>query len=508
MVSAFDARRELIDDRAARPQQRTGRVARRHAGRRSRQVAPCSTWSRRWSNGRPSTSAASRTHFLEVPQECLILTMRTNQKYFPLFDREGRLLPRFLIVSNMDDRRILRPSSTATSGSSGRAWRMPASSSTRTARLRLADRVPRLARGGLPRPARQPGRRARSGSSALAGTHRRSARPRSGAGQARRAAGQGRPADRHGRRVPGTAGHHGPLLRAARRRAAGGGAGDCRALPAALRRRRPCRPATPAARSPWPTSSRRSRASGASASGRPARRIRSRCGATRWASIRMLVEQSLPLELGWLDRARPSQPFGRLPPLRERRRAACTASSATACAATCASAASARPTSRRCSPWMRSGSTAPSQRLAALAEFRQLPEFEALAAANKRIANILRKSDAPAAAARRRRCGRNCWRSRPKPPCTRRSWRSSPVVDSQPAAARLRRGAEGAGRPARAGGRLLRHGDGQCAGAAAARQPARPAARSPPPDEPGGGSLQTMNRRRRPRCRQPDRRLW
>ncbi len=40
--------------------------------------------------------------FLQVPQECLILTMRTNQKYFPLFDRSGRLLPKFLIVSNME----------------------------------------------------------------------------------------------------------------------------------------------------------------------------------------------------------------------------------------------------------------------------------------------------------------------------------------------------------------------------------------------------------------------
>ncbi|WP_068808706.1 glycine--tRNA ligase subunit beta [Thauera phenolivorans] len=39
--------------------------------------------------------------FLDVPQECLILTMRANQKYFPLFDGEGRLLNRFLIVSNM-----------------------------------------------------------------------------------------------------------------------------------------------------------------------------------------------------------------------------------------------------------------------------------------------------------------------------------------------------------------------------------------------------------------------
>ena len=40
--------------------------------------------------------------YLEVPQECLILTMRQNQKYFPLFDETGKLTPRFLIVSNME----------------------------------------------------------------------------------------------------------------------------------------------------------------------------------------------------------------------------------------------------------------------------------------------------------------------------------------------------------------------------------------------------------------------
>ncbi|AKU10539.1 glycyl-tRNA synthetase subunit beta [Azoarcus sp. CIB] len=39
--------------------------------------------------------------FLAVPQECLILTMRANQKYFPLFDAAGKLRNRFLIVSNM-----------------------------------------------------------------------------------------------------------------------------------------------------------------------------------------------------------------------------------------------------------------------------------------------------------------------------------------------------------------------------------------------------------------------
>jgi glycyl-tRNA synthetase beta chain len=39
--------------------------------------------------------------FLEVPQECLMLTMKQNQKYFPLVDGRGKLLNRFLIVSNM-----------------------------------------------------------------------------------------------------------------------------------------------------------------------------------------------------------------------------------------------------------------------------------------------------------------------------------------------------------------------------------------------------------------------
>ncbi len=39
--------------------------------------------------------------FLEVPQECLILTMKTNQKYFPLLDANGKLANKFLIVSNI-----------------------------------------------------------------------------------------------------------------------------------------------------------------------------------------------------------------------------------------------------------------------------------------------------------------------------------------------------------------------------------------------------------------------
>ena len=57
--------------------------------------------------------------FLTVPQECLILTMRTNQKYFPLFGQGGKLTEKFLVVSNMQvadpkniidgNRRVVRP---------------------------------------------------------------------------------------------------------------------------------------------------------------------------------------------------------------------------------------------------------------------------------------------------------------------------------------------------------------------------------------------------------------
>jgi len=46
-------------------------------------------------------SCQFEAEFLSVPPECLILTMKANQKYFPLLDAEGRLTHRFLIVSNI-----------------------------------------------------------------------------------------------------------------------------------------------------------------------------------------------------------------------------------------------------------------------------------------------------------------------------------------------------------------------------------------------------------------------
>ena len=45
---------------------------------------------------------AFEPQFLDVPQECLILTMKANQKYFPLLDASGKLTHKFLVVSNIN----------------------------------------------------------------------------------------------------------------------------------------------------------------------------------------------------------------------------------------------------------------------------------------------------------------------------------------------------------------------------------------------------------------------
>ncbi|WP_018233060.1 glycine--tRNA ligase subunit beta [Thioalkalivibrio thiocyanodenitrificans] len=59
------------------------------------------------------------TRFLDVPQEALISTMQDNQKYFPVVDGAGRLMPHFITVSNIESRepdrvregneRVIRP---------------------------------------------------------------------------------------------------------------------------------------------------------------------------------------------------------------------------------------------------------------------------------------------------------------------------------------------------------------------------------------------------------------
>ncbi|MBL8522839.1 MAG: glycine--tRNA ligase subunit beta [Betaproteobacteria bacterium] len=82
--------------------------------------------------------------FLAVPAECLILTMKLNQKYFPLFLSEGGLSSRFLIVSNMrldDPRNVIEGNERVV---------RPRLSDARfffetDKKTKLADRIPKLA---------------------------------------------------------------------------------------------------------------------------------------------------------------------------------------------------------------------------------------------------------------------------------------------------------------------------------------------------------------------------
>ncbi|MEJ6000837.1 glycine--tRNA ligase subunit beta [Paucibacter soli] len=85
------------------------------------------------------------TEFLAVPQECLILTMKANQKYFPLLDAEGRLTNKFLVVSN------IRPiDASAVTGGNERVVRPRLSDAKfffdQDRKKRLAERVPGLAK--------------------------------------------------------------------------------------------------------------------------------------------------------------------------------------------------------------------------------------------------------------------------------------------------------------------------------------------------------------------------
>jgi glycyl-tRNA synthetase beta chain len=85
------------------------------------------------------------SEFLAVPPECLVLTMRQNQKYFPLFDAAGKLINKFLIVSNM---RLVDPKNIVEGNQ--RVVR-PRLADARfffetDKKTRLADRVPQLAK--------------------------------------------------------------------------------------------------------------------------------------------------------------------------------------------------------------------------------------------------------------------------------------------------------------------------------------------------------------------------
>ena len=192
---------------AARQRRRTRRLARRRvdddaAARRSHRAGRAPERLRRRVRSRVPGGAAG----MPDPDDA------ANQKYFPLLDAARQVDQQFLIVSNI---RLADPANIV-------------EGNERVVRPRLADarfffdqdrkkplesRVPQLARSSITTSS-APSSSASSACSACAAASRAQLGADRGTGRPRRAARQGRPADRHGRRIPRTAGRHGPLLRA------------------------------------------------------------------------------------------------------------------------------------------------------------------------------------------------------------------------------------------------------------------------------------------------------
>ncbi|HMN21739.1 MAG TPA: glycine--tRNA ligase subunit beta [Ottowia sp.] len=95
VIAAFEARRAAIADqlKAAAAQAGSGLVAIEDEALLDEVTALVE---------RPNVLACRfEPEYLAVPPECLILTMKANQKYFPLLDAQGRLTHQFLVVSNI-----------------------------------------------------------------------------------------------------------------------------------------------------------------------------------------------------------------------------------------------------------------------------------------------------------------------------------------------------------------------------------------------------------------------
>ena len=113
------------------------------------------------------------------------------------------------------------------------------------------------------------------------------------------------------------------------------------------------------------------------------------------------------------------------------------------------------------------------KRLAAVRAFAALPEAPALAAANKRIANILKKAERR----RRARAAKRCCRKTPRRRCTPRCSTSRPRAGAQFEAGDYTGSLQTLAALRGAGRRLLQRRDGECRGGRPAPQPPGPAGR-------------------------------
>ena len=278
VIASFAARRAEIERQLAAAAARRGpdadrrrRAARRGdgAGRAARTCCVC----------------RFEAEFLAVPPECLILTMKANQKYFPLLDADGPA------DAPLPDRQQhpARPTRRRVIDGNERVVRPRLADAKfffdQDRKRTLASRVPGLAKVVYHGKLGTPGRAGRA--------RARASRARSASSSAALAladlADEAAPlakadllTDMVGE-FPELQGMMGALLRAPRRRAATPSPTRSRTTTSRASPATRCRAARSAWSSRWPTSWRRWPACSASASCPPATRTRSRCAAMRWA---------------------------------------------------------------------------------------------------------------------------------------------------------------------------------------------------------------------------------
>jgi glycyl-tRNA synthetase beta chain len=97
VIASFEEREKLVEKQLDTAARRFGAGARWSVGRGAELVEEVASLVEY-----PAVYVGSFSKdFLAVPPECLITSMQQHQKYFPLADKQGRLLPYFLFVSNI-----------------------------------------------------------------------------------------------------------------------------------------------------------------------------------------------------------------------------------------------------------------------------------------------------------------------------------------------------------------------------------------------------------------------
>ncbi|MEJ2620664.1 MAG: glycine--tRNA ligase subunit beta [Candidatus Thiodiazotropha sp.] len=111
VIADFEQRRQIISDSVQQSASTLGGVADLDADLLD-EVTALNEWPL-------PISANFEERFLAVPQEALVATMKGNQKYFPLFTSDGKLMNHFITIANIDspqpeliregNERVIRP---------------------------------------------------------------------------------------------------------------------------------------------------------------------------------------------------------------------------------------------------------------------------------------------------------------------------------------------------------------------------------------------------------------